>query len=230
MENKPSSEPAEFDAHASDYEAKVQASLPESFAEGDYFSRYKVCAVAASQKGKTPQTILDFGCGVGLALQLFSEFFPKANLWGYDLSPASLEQARQRVSSAELTASVGDLRDGFFDIIFIANVFHHVPRDERLLVMKTCAKLLKRGGQIYVFEHNPYNPVTRRVFERCPFDKGAQMLPPHRVRELGASAGLSIVTGRYTLFFPKQLAMFRPLEAMLGWLPLGAQYYVEMTK
>src|SRR5438105_12054681 len=191
MENRPSPPPAEFDAHARDYEAKVQASLPESFSEGDYFSRYKVQAVAASQKGKAPQTILDFGCGVGLALRFFSECFPQAKLWGYDLSPASIEAARQRVPAAGLTTNPGDLREEFFDLIFIANVFHHVPVDARPSVMNTCRNLLKSKGRIYVFEHNPYNPVTRRVFERCPFDKGAEMLSRRALIKLAEGAQLS---------------------------------------
>src|ERR1043166_9191823 len=64
MENKPFSD-AEFDAHANDYEAKVQASLPELLSEGDYFTRYKVQTVVEALKSKLPQVILDFGCGVG---------------------------------------------------------------------------------------------------------------------------------------------------------------------
>src|SRR4051812_17104895 len=118
MANNPPSD-AEFDAHADDYEAKVQASLPELLAEGDYFSRYKVEAVVASQKGKNPRTILDFGCGIGLVLHLFSEYFPDAVLWGYDVSPASIEQARHRTPAAKLTGNLDELPQSFFDVVFI---------------------------------------------------------------------------------------------------------------
>jgi hypothetical protein len=31
---------------------------------------------------------------------------------------------------------------------------------------------------------------------------------------------------RYRVFFPHALAALRPLERLLAWLPLGAQYYV----
>jgi trans-aconitate methyltransferase len=229
MGNRPLSR-AEFDAHANDYEANVRASLPELLSEGDYFSRYKVEAVVASQKGKNPQTILDFGCGVGLALQLFSEYFPGATLWGYDVSPLSIEHARDRVPSAALTSNLHDLPVSCFDVLFIANVFHHIPRDARLSAMKMCRDLLKPRGRIYVFEHNPYNPITRRVFERCSFDRGAQMLSRRTMLALAKRADLLVVAKRYTLFFPKQLAVFRRLESSIDWLPIGGQYYVELAK
>jgi hypothetical protein len=96
--------------------------------------------------------------------------------------------------------------------------------------MKMCRDLLKPGGRIYVFEHNPYNPITRRVFERCPFDRGAEMLSRSTMLELAKQAELFVTDKKYTLFFPKQLAVFRGLESRLHWVPIGAQYYVELAK
>jgi SAM-dependent methyltransferase len=229
MEDKHSSE-AEFDIHAEGYEADLKASLPELLAEGDYFARYKVEAVYAAEKRRDPRAILDFGCGVGLALQIFSEYFPKESLWGYDVSPVSLSHARQRAPTAQLTADLHDLQENYFDVIFVANVFHHIPIDTRLSVMKACRAMLKPGGRIYLFEHNPYNPLTRRVFERCPFDRDAQMITRGALLELTALADLTVVAKRYTLFFPKPLAVFRRMEFLLGWLPIGAQYCVELAK
>jgi SAM-dependent methyltransferase len=221
---------AEFDAHAADYEADLQASLPEMLSEGDYYSRYKVEIVFESQKRTKSLTILDFGCGVGLTLQLFSDYFPDATLWGYDVSLLSIEHARQRVPFVSLTANLRDLPEEYFDVVFVANVLHHIPRDARLPVIKMCRNLLKDTGRIYVFEHNPYNPVTRGVFERCPFDQEAEMLSRGALLELASLADLSVAAKRYTLFFPKQLAVLRRMESLLGWLPIGAQYCVELCK
>jgi hypothetical protein len=80
-----------------------------------------------------------------------------------------------------------------------------------------------------IFEHNPLNPLTRYVFEHCVFDRDAEMIPRNKLIEEAAGAGLSVRNKEYTLFFPKPLAAFRPLERWLGWLPLGAQYYLELT-
>ena len=93
-----------------------------------------------------------------------------------------------------------------------------------------CKQLLRDGGSIFLFEHNPFNPVTRLIFERCAFDEGAVMLRLREVKALAESVGLSVTRSDYTLFFPRQLSFLRPMERLLGWLPLGAQYCVEMAK
>ena len=82
---------------------------------------------------------------------------------------------------------------------------------------------------MYIFEHNPLNPVTRQVFENCPFDVDAEMLTTRQTHELALASGLRIQHSAYTLFFPKPLKILRPLERYLRWLPLGAQYYVQLA-
>ena len=44
------------------------------------------------------------------------------------------------------------------------------------------------------------------------------------------AAGLSCLATRSLFYFPRLLAVFRPLEPMLARLPLGAQYYVLAQK
>src|SRR5262249_50895625 len=111
-----------------------------------------------------------------------------------------------------------------------ANVFHHIPCADRIAVMARCKSLMRTGGRLFLFEHNPLNPVTRRIFERCPFDQGATMLRRREALVLAEAVGLSVIRSEYTLFFPRQLRLLRPFERLLGWFPLGAQYCVEMTR
>ncbi len=33
--------------------------------------------------------------------------------------------------------------------------------------------VLKKKGRVYIFEHNPYNPVTRYLVATCEFDRDA---------------------------------------------------------
>jgi len=224
-----SPKPAEFDDHALRYLRDMENTVPGLLAEGDYFSRYKVEMVAARSAPGT-HSILDFGCGIGLALEQLARYFPRADIWGYDVSEVSLEHARLRTPSVRFASAIDDVPKEYFDVIFVANVFHHIPKDARLSAMRACAGLLKESGRIFIFEHNPYNPATRWVFERCPFDEGAEMLKRRETISLAELAGLRVVDRRYTLFFPKPLAMFRKLEPAISWLPLGAQYCVELAK
>jgi len=43
-------------------------------------------------------------------------------------------------------------------------------------------------------------------------------------------AGFRDAELRYRVFFPRMLKWLRPLENLLGWLPVGAQYYVLAKK
>jgi ubiquinone/menaquinone biosynthesis C-methylase UbiE len=218
----------EFDRFAANYEEMLQASLPASQAEDPYYAEYKVRHMAARMP--TPSKVLDFGCGVGKSLPLLRQQFPHAELWGYDVSPDSLRLAQGAAPEARLTTDWQAMPANGLEMILAANVFHHIPPAEQPSTLQGCRKLLKPGvGRMFIFEHNPFNPVTRRVFERCPFDAHANMIPRSHMLELCTATGLRVVRSDFTLFFPKQLAALRPLERWLGWIPLGAQYCVELA-
>lgn len=221
----------EFDQYAARYETDLKQSIPSAFTEDCYFAEYKIRYISHRVGNNHSTNLLDFGCGIGRSLSLLNKQFPSAELWGYDVSSQSIEFAsQQHPGMAHLTNNLDDLPIAGFDIIFTANVFHHIPPTERTDAMIQCKRLLKDGGRIFLFEHNPFNPVTRLIFERCPFDKDAVMLKQHEVLSLAEKAGLKVVRSDYTLFFPRQLSFLRPMEKLLGWLPLGAQYCVEMAK
>lgn len=220
----------EFDQYAARLEKDMRQTIPTVFAEGDYFAEYKVRHVARRLSDRRITNFLDFGCGIGQSLCFASAAFPDAQIWGYDVSEKCLELARQRLGTAKFTNNIDDLPIGGFDVVFVANVFHHIPFADRKAVLARCKSILGADGRIFLFEHNPLNPVTRKIFERCFFDRGAVMLHRREVSKLAEAVQLKIKRAEYTLFFPKQLALLRPVERLLGWLPLGAQYCVEMVK
>ena len=78
-----------------------------------------------------------------------------------------------------------------------------------------------------IFEHNPNNPVTRRLVSTCPFDADAVLLPMRETVRRMREAQFGIAEAGYCLFFPGPLAALRPLENFMGWLPLGGQYFVR---
>lgn len=220
----------EFDQYANNYEEELRQSIPDVLVEDAYFAEYKIRHMARRVCNEDPLQILDYGCGIGRSLNLLAQQFPKAELWGFDVSEQSIDIARQRTERSNLTSNLAELPANSFDLILAANVFHHIPPDARLEAVEHCKRLLKKGGRLFLFEHNPFNPLTRLIFERCSYDQGATMLRRQEVLKLAAAAGLAAIRSDYTLFFPRQLSPFRPIEKFLGWLPLGAQYCVEMEK
>lgn len=220
----------EFDNFANEYDEVLSESIPLGMDENAYFAEYKVALAAQLMRKKNVSRILDFGCGAGRSVTYLAEHFPGAQLFGFDLSKDSLRIASAREPGATLTSDWASLLENRFDLIFAANVFHHIPPSEQLSAMERCKSVLSDNGSMLVFEHNPLNPMTRWIFERCPFDVDAEMLLRRKTERLSRSAGFSVARGGYTLFFPRQLRALRFLEKHLMWFPMGAQYYVELEK
>src|SRR5262249_44564113 len=94
---------------------------------------------------------------------------------------------------------------------------------------ETFASLLalsRPGGRVAVFENNPWNPGTRMVMRRIPFDRDASPLPAIRLRRLLRAAGFEVELTRHAFVFPNVLRRLRPLERWLAPAPIGAQYVV----
>ena len=222
--NKP-----EFDQYAGQYDRVLGDAIPAALNEDGYFAEYKIALMAKCLGNNKPARILDFGCGAGRSLPYLEKYFPDAGLFGYDLSPASLEIAIKHTPRARLFSDWRDIAPLRFDVIFAANVFHHIPVANRREALTQCRQVLADGGQMFLFEHNPFNPLTRWIFERCPFDADAEMLKLKSALVLCSEAGFTSEQHGYTLFFPSQLAFLRGIEPLLKRLPLGAQYYVQMA-
>jgi SAM-dependent methyltransferase len=219
----------EFDQFASKYDHVLGEAIPEALNEDGYFAEYKIALMASRFGNRKPARILDFGCGAGRSLPYLEQYFPDAELFGYDLSPASLEIAAKHTPRARLFSDWSKIAGMRFDAIVAANVFHHIPGAQRRGALAQCRLVLAEGGQMFLFEHNPFNPLTRWIFERCPFDVDAEMLNMKSALELSREAGFNSEQHGYTLFFPRQLAFLRRIEPWLKRLPLGAQYYVQMA-
>jgi SAM-dependent methyltransferase len=173
--------------------------------------------------------ILDFGAGIGGSVEYFGKYLPKAQLTCLDVSEKSLELGRNRFGSrARFVLFDGrtiPFPAGSFDLCFAACVFHHIPHSEHVALLREFRHVLRPGGIAFIFEHNPWNPLTLRVVRECPFDENAVLMSARALRARLRDAGFSRVQSAYRVFFPRALRFLRPLEPLFGWCPLGAQYY-----
>ena len=107
--------------------------------------------------------------------------------------------------------------------VFAINVLHHVAIPDRRPLVEELGRVTKPDGLVAVFEHNPLNPLTRRVVRTCAFDEGVELIGQAELVRLFRAAGLRVEEREYLLFFPWRADA---LERRLTRLPLGAQYVV----
>ena len=175
---------------------------------------------------------LDVGCGTGVVMRMLRDEFSR--LHGVDASKGMIEEAKRHPCPRLFFHTFEGTRLPFdecqFDIVYSMSLFHHVPPEDRIGVLREMTRVLKRGGWIINFEHNPLNPVTRLVVNRCPLDRGVTLLQAGEMVDLCCRLELCDVHKRFILFFPEALRMFRRFEPHLSWLAVGGQFYVCARK
>lgn len=224
----------EFDQYAEEYTKLHRASIRVSGEGPEFFAAYKagyMAALLGNTARTNPVSILDFGCGVGNAIAHLRRAFPAASLHGVDLSGESIRLATESHSSEATFRTIEDAHlpheDESFDVVMAACVFHHIPPTERTHWMSEIRRVLKPGGHVFVFEHNMLNPLTLKTVRDCPFDEDAILLPRSELLDLVRRTEFAEIRCKYIVFFPHLLAFLRPLEPLMGWIPLGAQYVVH---
>lgn len=230
------SEEQEFDKFADDYGKILSKSLKKWSGFGrEYFSQYKVQQVKEILKSE-PEKILDFGCGDGQSCEFFRRYFPKTALVGVDISPESIKIAQDKeISNVSFICVPGEelpFEEESFDLIFASGVFHHIEKEKHFSTVVELKKKLKKGGKIFIFEHNPINPFTQKIVKDCVFDKGAELIFAKSFKKMINLAKFKGTKINYTLFFPRH-KIFQPLfflEKYFVKIPIGAQYFIEAEK
>jgi SAM-dependent methyltransferase len=224
----------EFDKFADEYRSLHQANIAAAGEAPEYFAEYKMLdlkrLVHNDFVGAEGSRFMDFGSGVGTSVPFFRKHFPSARLTCVDVSLRSLQIGVSRFErDANFVAFDGarlPFADATFDHAFAACVFHHIPPSEHDRLFAEIRRVLKPGGRVMIYEHNPLNPFTVRAVRTCSFDENAILIGARTLSAKLEAAGFERPRIRYRVFFPAALRWLRVMEDRLGWLPLGAQYYV----
>jgi len=230
-------EKAEFDQFAAEYLAQHAANIRASGESPEFFARYKVedACREVRARGVPVARILDFGSGIGNSVPFFMAAFPGAELTCADVSTRCLELSQHRfpeveVRYVELAGDALPFPDEHFDLAFSACVFHHIQPEEHGRWLAELRRVTARNGVLMLFEHNPYNFLTVSAVRHCPFDANARLVDAPTLRRRLHACGWDGIRVAYRIFFPHRLAFARPVERLLRWLPLGAQYVVSATR
>ncbi len=219
----------EFDQVASSYREQVGKAVAVSGFGYEYFVDKKVEHLLGHVRSYFPRTqglvSLDIGAGGGQYSAGMTSLSFKAII--ADQSLQFLKMARDGGSTAMCLATDAcrlGVRDASQDVVIMAMVLHHIPPSLWMPAFREARRALKVGGLLAVYEHNPWNPLTRKVMASLPFDRNATPISRPRLSRLLDKTGFKPYRKDYLFFFPSFARALLPLETLLKWCPLGAQY------
>lgn len=122
-------------------------------------------------------SLLDVGCALGDALEVFASARPQAQLHGLDFSSTAISRARQALGpKAQLMQGDIESFNGLFDVIYCSNTLEHfadVDRKARQLIQH-CRRLFVMVPFHELREGRPLQPDPaqhhQHTFERDSFD------------------------------------------------------------
>ena len=223
-----------FDAYQFSYDEALRRGLRLSGEGKEYFAEGRLRWLRAFLAGRStrPAAVLDYGCGTGAATLMASAILGGERTVGVDVSTGLLRDARRLAHRDGVEfRHVSELDESpRFDVTFCNGVFHHIAPPDRGDAVAYVYKRLRRGGVFALWENNPWNPGTRLVMWRIPFDRDAILLSAAQARNLLVMGGFRVERTAFLFYFPRLLAALRPLERFLDGVPLGAQYCVIGVK
>lgn len=224
-------EKVDFDKYAESYRTNLNNCFTPFHTTDIFFDKYKVrCIKEWVAENNEAYYILDYGCGVGKIARLLAKEYPKSSIYGWDISKESLNVARRESSEFANLHFVDKLSESQkYDFLVVTMVFHHIEPNLRADILKQMKNLLKPGGKIVIFEHNPLNPATQYIVKTCPSDADAKLILRQKFIKLATSCGYKVELKRHILFFPWPSEFLWKVENFLRFLPFGAQYMVVMA-
>jgi len=130
------------------------------------------------ERSPPPGRVLDVGCGTGaLAARLARLGY---TVVGLDPSRGMLDVLRERAPEVEAMRGSGTelpFEDGEFDLSLSVATMHHIA--DAGAVRQTLAEMVrvvKPGGQVLIWDHNPRNPYWPHLMKRVPQDSGDERL------------------------------------------------------
>ena len=224
-----------FDRYKDTYAHEVEHSIGFIHQKHDFFTRSKALHLLQLVRGHLGDpsglSVLDVGCGVGTTDALIAPQFRSVR--GVDVAAGVIEKAAQanpEVGYVTYDGSTLPFESDSVDVSFAICVLHHVDPAARPRFMAEMQRVTRPGGLVTIFEHNPWNPLTRLAVARCEFDEDVVLLGLRDVERLMAVNKVDVVERRFILFLPWLMSLSQMLDRVLARVPLGAQHVVVGKK
>ena len=227
----------DFNEYVDNYEELHTKNIKQSGFKPAYFDEHKIKTLSndffRNKQSNKKIRFLNFGCGIGKSEIYINQYFRNVEITSVDISIESILKAKARnfqFLNIDFQHFI-ELKDlnftSKFDVIFLANVLHHIPLDLRLETLFFLKSQLSDEGYLYVFEHNPKNLFTKKAFQSCEFDIGCEMIFDKTILKMLKTSGYNNIKRKFILFFPKFFDYLIPLEKYLYFFSFGGQYWVK---
>ena len=221
-----------FDQVSQQYVSDLNKNLSLTGSDSAYFYQAKINIIKKKLRSP-PEVILDFGCGIGVLSRLLAETFPTSTIIGVDPSIESLRVGKKEsFDFKERLHFYNQLEDMSLkpNLVIAAGVFHHIHYTYQQKNINSLFSCMAPNAELFIFEHNPFNPITRIIVARAEVDRGASLISPWSMKKMIQKAGFVQSQLDFISFFPAWLSFLLRFEPYLKTLPLGAQYLITCKK
>jgi len=164
-------------------------------------------------------TVVDLGCGYGMALSFAAFGDASRRLVGCDLDVHRIAVARQALSGLNADSRVADVRDLTLPaagLILILDVLQYLPAEEQLGLLKRCCLALAPQGKLIFRVHDRERglwSVITMAFDRIIFACGRAgtrplTLPAGNYRTVLEKAGMQVEERRFRNRLPLAHILF----------------------
>jgi uncharacterized protein (DUF2062 family)/SAM-dependent methyltransferase len=172
-------------------------------------------------------TVVDLGCGYGMALSFAAFGDGSRQLLGCDLDAHRVAVARQALSTLQADLRVADVRGLDLPpagLILILDVLQYLPADEQLGLLKRCCSALTAEGKLIFRVHDRERglwSIVTMAFDRLVFacervKVQPVTLPAAQYRTVLESAGMEVEERRFRNRLPLAHILFIAKKPLAG--------------
>jgi len=229
---------SDFDKYVGEYRDIINRVSRVSGEQFEFFIQLRLALmkerIAGKAGGKGAMRILDFGCGIGATETYLKSAFPGALIYALDSSLESIRAAQaMKLEDVTFIHSEGfelPFGNDYFDLIYSNGTYHHIDPAHHGRFLREMSRVCRGGGDLFIFENNPRNPLMMRAMHQNPFDADATPVSPGYLQKVAEEAGLTSKEIAYYFFFPGFMRSLRFAEKWLRRIPFGAQYFLWSMK
>ena len=171
---------------------------------------------------KPGEKVGDVGCGSGQFLLLLTEFAKPSYLYGIEISKKLIDNANSLFSTLPQTNYNFEEYDGVnfpkelgeMDLIYLIDVFHHVPKANQSAFMKDLIQIMKPGARLVLKDINRdsslvyFNKLHDLIFAReigneMGFETAKALLTQHGLKITEQNKRTMYVYPHYTIVATK---------------------------